>query len=272
MTVAKVPDPSTRPPLRRFHLFEIEDQPWCPRFLRDAATDYLQFVFELLRQYEPVARVVKDLVRSGHERRVVDLCSGGGGPWRNLAPMVQLTGEHPVEIALTDKFPSAGGEHRARSHSPVLTYVQHPVDATDVPASLRGVRTMFTAFHHFPPDAARAVLRAAARERQPIAIFEVTQRSAWMVLLVALSPLLVLAVTPFLRPLTWWRLLLTYVLPVLPLFIMFDGVVSCLRTYSPDELIAMAASSGVDDYVWKAGVVRQGAMLPVTFLVGHPHA
>jgi hypothetical protein len=201
---------------------------------------------------------------------VVDLCSGGGGPWRSLASLIQLTGEHPVEIALTDKFPSAEGERRARSHSPTLTYVREPVDATSVPPALTGVRTMFTAFHHFPPDAARAVLRDAARDRQPIAIFEVTQRSMWMVLLVALSPLLVLAVTPFLRPFTWWRLLLTYVVPVLPLFIMFDGVVSCLRTYSPDELTAMAESSGVDDYVWKAGIVRQGATLPVTFLVGHP--
>lgn len=256
--------------MRRFHLFEIEDQPWCPRLLRDAATDYLQFVFELLRQYEPVAREVKGLVRSGRERRVVDLCSGGGGPWRSLASLIQLTGENPVEIALTDKFPSAEAGHRARSHSPTLTYVREPVDATDVPSSLRGVRTMFTAFHHFPPDAARAVLRDAGRDRQPIAIFEVTQRTAWMVLLVALSPLLVLAVTPFLRPFRWSRLFLTYVVPVLPLFIMFDGVVSCLRTCSPSELEEMAASSGVRDYEWKAGVLRAGASLPVTYLVGFP--
>jgi hypothetical protein len=255
--------------VRRFHLFEIEDQSWCPRLLRDAATDYLQFVFERFRQYEPVAREIKQLLRADSTRRVVDLCSGGGGPWKNLAHLVQLTGEHPVQIALTDRFPSAAGASRAGEP---LMYVPHPVDATRVPAHLTGVRTMFTAFHHFDPRTARAVLRDAGTLRQPIAIFEVTQRSWWMVLLVALSPLLVIAATPFIRPFRWSRLLFTYVVPVLPLFIMFDGVVSCLRTYSPEELESLALGSGVDDYAWEAGVMRTGVGLPVTYLVGRPLA
>jgi hypothetical protein len=29
--------------MRRMHLFEIEDQSWCPRAVRDAMTDYLRF-------------------------------------------------------------------------------------------------------------------------------------------------------------------------------------------------------------------------------------
>jgi hypothetical protein len=35
--------------VRRWHLIEIEDQPWCPAAVRDAATDYLQFIIDRTR-------------------------------------------------------------------------------------------------------------------------------------------------------------------------------------------------------------------------------
>jgi hypothetical protein len=53
---------------------------------------------------------------------------------------------------------------------------------------------------------------------------------------------------------------LTYVLPVIPLVVMIDGVVSCLRSYSVEELKTLAHHEG---YEWEAGVEKG-----VTFLIG----
>jgi hypothetical protein len=44
-----------------------------------------------------------------------------------------------------------------------ITVHSTPVDARRVPRELRGTRTLFTSFHHFSPDDARAVLRDAAQ-------------------------------------------------------------------------------------------------------------
>lgn len=41
--------------MRRLHLFEIEDQAWCPTVIRDCATDYLQHVIAAVNAYEPIA-------------------------------------------------------------------------------------------------------------------------------------------------------------------------------------------------------------------------
>ena len=49
--------------------------------------------------------------------------------------------------------------------------------------------------------------------------------------------------------------------------VLFDGMVSCLRTYTPDELRALAAESTPDGYAWEAGEVGDGP-IPVTYLVG----
>ena len=60
------------------------------------------------------------------------------------------------------------------------------------------------------------MLHAAAAARQPIAIFEVSERS-WRTLPVLLTPLFVWLATPFMRPFLWRRLLWTYPLPLVPL-------------------------------------------------------
>jgi len=55
---------------------------------------------------------------------------------------------------------------------------------------------------------------------------------------------------------------------------LFDGIVSCLRTYNPTELQALTAelSSGTQ-YRWEIGEQRaKRAPLPVTYLLGYPNA
>jgi len=49
-----------------------------------------------------------------------------------------------------------------------------------------------------------------------------------------------------------------------------DGVVSCLRTYSPVELEAMVESLDAPGYEWEIGVERKLSPLPITYLIGHP--
>ena len=41
--------------MRRKHLMEISDEPWCPRSIRHAVTDFCRFVTELSGVFNPVA-------------------------------------------------------------------------------------------------------------------------------------------------------------------------------------------------------------------------
>jgi hypothetical protein len=97
-------------------------------------------------------------------------------------------------------------------------------------------------------------------------IREALSRRLGVLLTTALIPLLVLALTPWTRP-RLWQLLLTYVVPILPLIITWDGLVSCLRTYRPDELLAL--TEGLDGHRWTAGHVRHRGVV-LTYLIGEP--
>ncbi len=104
---------------------------------------------------------------------------------------------------------------------------------------------------------------------QGIAVFEATRRHALAVLSLCLAPLAAVVFTPFVRPFRWSRLLWTYVPPVLPCVALVDGVVSCLRTYTPSELRTL--TEGLDAYVWEAGETFPAySPVPVTYLIGYP--
>ena len=84
-------------------------------------------------------------------------------------------------------------------------------------------------------------------------------------------PLLVLVLMPLVRPRRALPLVLTYVPPVLPFLIWWDGLASTLRTYTPDELLQIAKSVAEPGYEWTVSELAvSGAPIPVLALVGRP--
>ena len=241
----------------RLHLVELHDLPGCPRSLRDALTDFLAFALNLGGSYAQAGPLIRRALARSGARRIVDLCSGAGGPWSRLA------GEVGVPVVLTDLYPN-----RDAATGPIPFHPE-PVDARAVPAALDGFRTLFTSFHHFRPAEARAILADAVRRQQGIGVFEVARRAPLDIGVIAFTWLGVLAAAPFVRPFRWSRLFWAYLPPVLPLVGTFDGIVSCLRWYSPAELRALVR--GFDDYEWDIGVTRSPrSPLHMTYLIGVP--
>lgn len=256
--------------MRRYHLFEIEDQSWCPEFLRSAITDFLRALMEWFAPYAVAAPLLARALTQVEETQVVDLCSGGGGPWRGLLERIRTAGGPAVRVRLCDLYPNHAAYARLdRLSGGRIAAEPDSIDATAVPARLTGFRTLFTSLHHFPPDAARAILADAVRQRRGIGVFEITRRSPLGLVGMLFLPVLALLVTPFIRPFRWDRLFWTYLVPVVPLVVWFEGSVSCLRTYTPAELRQLVA--GFDEYHWEVGTVRGPPLLTlVTYLIGTP--
>jgi len=92
-------------------------------------------------------------------------------------------------------------------------------------------------------------------------------------LLMLLVSLMVLLMTPFIRPFRWSRLFWTYLIPVVPMVSLFDGLVSCLRTYSVEELGELTVDLDAKNYEWQIGEVKSTAgPIPVTYLIGVPRS
>jgi len=238
--------------------------------MRNGITDFLGFMLRVGRSYDPVVPLLSDALAEMRDPGVLDCCSGAGGPWSELYDKLDLA--HPgIRVQLCDYFPN--DEARRSFNARFLgraEYLARPVDARDIPPDLPGFRTFFSSFHHFGPGDARRILQDAAAKQTGIGIFEVSQRSGLAVLWMLLVPVVVWIVTPFLRPFSWKRLAFTYLIPVIPLVIAWDGLASCLRTYSCDELRSLSESVR-GNYQWHIGELKGPVSpVPVTFLIGLP--
>ena len=256
--------------MKRFHLFEFEDLTWFPGFLRNYMTDYLQHVTNLFDFYAPVVPVLIRGLRAAPEPTMIDLAAGGGGGVLKLVD--HLADAVPdLKVVLTDFYPNLAAFKRTVSHRPeVFSYDPDPVDARDVPAELLGLRTQFLSIHHFEPDEVRGILQNAVAAGAPIAFFEVQKRDLAHLIRFSFAPIAVLLLSLFTRPFRAGRLLFTYLIPLVPFLVLWDGLVSVLRTYTPAELRAIVAEvDGGDRYTWEIEEISENHRTLI-YLLGCP--
>ncbi|PZR07470.1 MAG: hypothetical protein DI539_23665 [Flavobacterium psychrophilum] len=246
--------------MSRIHLFEVEDKKWFPSFLRDYMTDFLQFFANKMGILNPVVPIIEQALRKSNSTTIIDLGSGGGGALIGLNR--DLKNRIPeLKIVLTDYFPNIDAFERIKRTTDNIIYDARSVDARNVPENLKGLRTLFLAFHHFKPDDAKLILQNAVTSGSSIAIFEASERSALSILAMLFSPISVLLTTPFIRPFKVGRIFFAYIVPIVPLFVCWDGVVSSLRTYSIDEMKELANQvKGAENYHWEINQIKSGGL------------
>ena len=256
--------------MKRLHLFEFEDLEWFPKFLRNYVTDFLQFVSNKFDIYKPIIPILQKGLEKVQTPQIVDIASGGGGGW--LALGKHLFAKKPdLKVILTDYFPNISAfRQTVNSGDENFEFIEQSVDACDVPQNLKGLRTQFLSFHHFSPEKAVKILQNAVDNNAPIAIFEAQERSFISIIAMFIAPINVLVSTPFIRPFSPGRIVFTYLIPVVPIVVCWDGIVSALRTYSVDEMKDLTAKADISKkFEWEIGRVEQRG-LPVLYLLGYP--
>ncbi|UYZ59138.1 class I SAM-dependent methyltransferase [Hymenobacter latericus] len=257
----------------RLQLFEFEDQPWFPAVVRAGMMDYLRFMITHLHTYRPIAPLLAEGLRRTNQQHVLELCAGAGGGTEDVLQALRAENLPDVRITLTDLYPQpAAWQHIGEQTGGAIGYEPAPTNALRVPPQLAGFRAVFSAFHHFSPAMGQGLLRDAVRAQTGIGVFEGAGKHWWEILLaLTVLPVAQLLITPFIRPFSASRLLFTYLIPLIPLCTIWDGVVSILRMYTPEQLLALGKQADPEGrYQWQAGKVRHAWGPEVTYLVGWP--
>lgn len=256
----------------RVHLFEFEDQSWFPNVIRSGGTDYLRYLLVATEVYKPCIVLLNETMKQTGENKIVDLCSGGGGYMEQAYNELKKIATN-ISITLTDKFPNIEAyEYLENKTDHVIKFDDRSIDAANVPIDLKGTRTMFSAIHHFQPEQVKSILRNAADNNAPIAIFDGGDKSIFAILgILIIHPIVFLLFTPFFKPFKFSRLLFTYILPLIPLYTIWDGCVSIMRLYKPKELLRIANSVSSGTYTWRAGKTKSKFGLHASYLIGEPN-
>ncbi|KAF2219783.1 hypothetical protein BDZ85DRAFT_304374 [Elsinoe ampelina] len=263
----------------RLHLFEIEDQPWCPHFLRVHSHTALRRMWSTSNTARgtPASQACHLLLsllagpRIASTFTFIDACAGSGGPTplleREMNTVLRGAGYKPVKFVLTDLWPDVEAWEGIKAGSEHVDFVREPVNAMEgkriVGKEGRECRVFNLCFHHFMDEEGGRVLKGAVEGGEAFMIFEMTHRTLPSLLnttIVILSCLLTTVVD------YWWspmHLVFTYLIPVVPLFYMVDGYVSCTRGRTAEETWALLRKqTDVDLDDWELSSGEQTALWP----------
>ena len=163
----------------RLHLAEIEDQSWCPSWLREHSHKALvrtwrMSISSLGSPAIQACRVLLDQLggaKNASKYTFVDACAGAGGPTPLIEPRMneelRSAGLPSVKFVLTDLWPDIKAWKEITSRSENIRYIEQPIDATKA-ARLSGpnekeCRMFNLSFHHFDDVAAEKVLTSAVQ-------------------------------------------------------------------------------------------------------------
>jgi hypothetical protein len=254
----------------RIHALEWGDLSWFPTDWRDYGTNYLNFLALKADIYKVVMPVIEKGIEAGNGNDWVDCASGGGGGIIKLAQTLQKNNQ-ALNLTLTDFYPNLKAFERLKeSAGDIVSYESSKINVMEMPLHLQGkFRTMFAAFHHFRPVEAKKILQNSVDTRSPIAIFEPLSKDFFSFFSMIFIFLNVFLLTPFVRPFNWSVLPFIYFLPIIPLYVLWDGIASILRMYSKKELEHLVGSlDNQDSFVWRIGKTK--GPLPVFYLLGIP--
>ena len=203
---------------------ELEDYEWFPRVFRQFQTDYIGYVVARFGIYDPLIRLICS-VNPSH-RDMFDLCSGSGEPAISLFKRCGCFDS----LTLSDKFPQ-----HVRPESGI-TYDRNSLDVLRMDFSGPYIYTMFNAFHHFTDTTKKNIVSDMIQAKARVYIVEILEpRTICLLKVLFASTVGTLVLTPWVKPFSWKRLLLTYIFPVNIFTITYDGVVSVCKSRSEKQ-------------------------------------
>ena len=260
--------------MKRVQLFEFEDFHWIPDSIRSSMTRLLTVLIKMMGIQHIISKKVQQLVTENNLKQIVDLGSGAGGAMPLIHEDLQeipmtLSDLHPNKQAIKYINSLQGGN---------LKYLETPVNASDFKTTPEGLKTMINCFHHMPPELARKILQSAYQNKQPLLIYEMAENKmpliVWLIMLpisVVIMVVMVLFMTPFVKPLTWQQLLFTYLIPIIPFLYAWDGQASMPRMYSMNDMDKLLEGLSSDSYSWtKEPALNDKGKATGTFVIGLP--
>lgn len=192
---------------------ELEDYSWFPLILRKFQMDFIGFVVTKFHFYDVFIEYLQK--QNLENTKMYDLCSGSGEP----AIYIFSKSTCFSKLFLSDKFPS----------SDKIIFA----DVLEMDFQKGFCYTMFNAFHHFTDDEKLKLISKINNSGARAYFVEILEPNLiFIIKVMSLTLIGNLFITPFIKPFSITRIILTYIIPINLFTITYDGVISILKSKS----------------------------------------
>jgi hypothetical protein len=224
------------------HLFEFMDHAWTPAILRKTLLDVLDFCN---CDFRPWYRLLADdLLRTALAEGAECVAEPGAGAapiLRELALLIRSTPPgpaHNLQLIPSDLYPVPDVWRSLQREFPNIRPIYEPVDMfgkQNWPP--RTLLLLAAALHHIPRNRRIQLLQNLLETADCVVVHEPVRRTAVSMLLTSFCwfPALLTPAARIRRSGSLRRILLCWLIPVVPLMFVWDGLVSCLRQWTDAE-------------------------------------
>ena len=232
-------------------LIEFGDLEWVPRWYDIYLREFLFFYYKLYGYYKLWTPALKDFFCKVPSKVYLECCSGSG----EVLPLIidhyfkkypLMNGALPPKFLLSDLKPDSNFIQKKQDlKKGLFQYIESPLDATNIPSKWNHPRIFINSFHHLNPEIAeKAILNGSA---EGLIILEYVNTSILGFFSVFLGSLSIFFLLPFvvkLRDLPV-MVLFTYFIPIFPLMVLWDGIVSCLHVYKEKDFVQILGKNKI---------------------------
>ncbi|MBX3039953.1 MAG: hypothetical protein KF789_04505 [Bdellovibrionaceae bacterium] len=233
---------------------QISRSKWLPASLKNLMLEFLDFIVSLVEANKPFIPLLQRQTNLKAEF-FLDSPEAGGSA---ILLVPHLLRDFPgCEISVLADHLSPERKAHFQNLIPELSSQVRFIEQKDI--GLRSDHSekfliSINQAHLFSDDELMARLKDFQTKFDQILIGEGNNKSGRQVIgMLILAPLVAIVCAPFVKPFRLLRLVFTFLIPLLPLMIAWDGIVALFKIRSPERLKELMTSDGTDGWTWKVG-------------------
>ena len=225
--------------MKRNQITQIINTTWCPSLIKNRIIEFLNWFVIKVNATKPFVPVIEEVLDSTNTKKIINIDLNVGAGIETVAPFIKKE----IEI--------------------------NSIPITDFNVKQNGLYLFANSFHQLPIEQAKEKLKKIAESGNPVVVVEGNNDSLWQIVgMTFFVPLSVLLTTPFVKPFHFSRLIFTYLIPILPIFIVIDGCLALLKLYNPKDLKELTTDINIPHYEWKMGKNDNGRGGKIIYLTG----
>ena len=212
----------------------------------------MSLLYEYFKIHKLWIPVIREFYQSVNSKVIMDPCAGSGHV--NFLLEQEFREEKEIKFILSDFMTNRAPMFSRKindGNNPRLKYIENSVDVLNMQEEELKIPKMFiNSFHHFDKEQVSKILSSHAKAEADVLILEYCRKTFLNFVSIFLGPIIGILLFPFIVKKEDFLLsfLFVFIIPIIPAMLLWDGIVSSLRTYGPNDIREILTSAGIKDF------------------------
>ncbi|MEC9281578.1 MAG: class I SAM-dependent methyltransferase [Bdellovibrionota bacterium] len=223
----------------RVNSFEFGDLQAVPAFYHQFLREFMSKIYLVFGIHKLWRTEITEFVKRQGSQSIHDPCAGSGYVNQLIFESLdeKLNAKFYLSDLMTDESPEFAKQINALGFEN-LKFAEKSIDLLKIEASNQMPKMFVNSFHHFDRDHVKEILKNTLGQGKELLVLEYCRKTPDSLMSMLFGGVFSLLFFPFVveKKFVLPSFIFTYLIPVIPFMLVWDGVVSCLRTHSSSSL------------------------------------